>query len=235
MTDFHTHILPGMDDGAASEQESQAMLESLLQQGVSSVVLTPHFYPLRQTTERFLAARREAFLRLCVPPSMQVHLGAEVHYHSTLGSSSAITALSIEGTDVLLLELPYHSEPVQDKLVDHLNRMSLNYDITPVIAHIDRYPKLCKNERFLYALCEIGVFFQVNAQSICDRTQNKRLFHLMQKGYIHLLGSDCHNMKERSPCMKQAMQAIEEQLGRSMLYKIEQHGRDLLGSSLKAI
>ena len=64
LTDFHTHILPDFDDGSRSEEESLAMLRQEWQDGVRRVVLTPHFYPWRDTPERFLEQRAHAMERL---------------------------------------------------------------------------------------------------------------------------------------------------------------------------
>ena len=81
MTDLHTHILPGIDDGAIDEGVSSEQMKSLLEQGVDKVVFTSHYYGRKRSPKQFLEARADAFGRIkdLIPEGMETYLGAEVH------------------------------------------------------------------------------------------------------------------------------------------------------------
>ena len=93
--DFHSHVLPGIDDGSHSLEESIAMLRMEAEQGVSHVIATPHFYPRHDTPEDFLRKRREA--EILLREEMEKHsnlpalsVGAEVYYFPGISNSEAM-------------------------------------------------------------------------------------------------------------------------------------------------
>ena len=107
--DFHSHILPGIDDGSASVQQSVEMLRMEAEQGIKYVVATPHFYPKHDTLEHFLARRTRAEARLREEMTKhtglpEVSVGAEVYYFSGISESDAIRDLTIAGKKFILLE-----------------------------------------------------------------------------------------------------------------------------------
>ena len=105
MIDLHSHILPNMDDGSKSPEETAALLRLLAQQGVSTVVATPHFYA-QETPEAFLE-RRNASREKMLPSEEhqpEILLGAEVAYFSGMGSCEALIPLQIGDTKLLLVE-----------------------------------------------------------------------------------------------------------------------------------
>lgn len=108
MIDFHTHILPGIDDGSRSADESIQMLRAMPE--VTHVVATPHFYAWENTPERFLRRRTAAWEQLrerLDDTAPDIRLGAEVCYFEGICRSDELHSLCIEGTNVLLLEMPF--------------------------------------------------------------------------------------------------------------------------------
>ena len=104
--DFHTHILPEVDDGSDSLETSIAMLRAEASQGIRRVVATPHFYAQHDTPERFLARRTEAELRLREemakhPGLPELSIGAEVYYFPGVSNSDILSALTIDKKGVL--------------------------------------------------------------------------------------------------------------------------------------
>ena len=96
LIDFHSHILPGIDDGSKALEMSIQMLRMEAQQGIGHVVATPHFYPQYDTPERFL--RRRAAAEIALREEMQKHtdlpalsVGAEVYYFSGISDSEGIS------------------------------------------------------------------------------------------------------------------------------------------------
>ena len=110
--DFHSHILPAMDDGAINTDISLKMLSRLAQDGVDTVVLTPHFYRRDEDIPSFIKRRDAAYRQLCeaaveLEKCPRLLLGAEVYYYPSLSADPDFGQLTIEGTDYVLLELPF--------------------------------------------------------------------------------------------------------------------------------
>ena len=111
IVDFHSHILPGIDDGSQSLEESIAMLRMEAEQGIRYVVATPHFYPRYETPESFLEKRSQAesLLRSALKQEKnlpQVAMGAEVYYFRGISESEFLPRLTIQGGQCILLEMP---------------------------------------------------------------------------------------------------------------------------------
>lgn len=142
MIDFHTHILPEMDDGSESVEESIQMLELSAQQGVKWMVATPHFYADREDPKTFLERRHEAHVRLeqgiggreNLPKIM---LGAEVRYYEGISQSRELQKLKIEDSNLLLLEMPFI--PWSDRMLHELVLAQKRSGLQIVLAHIERY------------------------------------------------------------------------------------------------
>ena len=140
MIDFHSHILPGMDDGSKSTQESLEMLDMLRAQGVDTVAATPHFYARENPPEVFLRRRAEAWNRLrpqLTADSPRVLLGAEVRYFQGISHVDRLHDLCLEGQDVLLLEMPF--SPWPSRTLAELTDLAQRGDLTVVLAHMERY------------------------------------------------------------------------------------------------
>ncbi|MGM9642345.1 MAG: CpsB/CapC family capsule biosynthesis tyrosine phosphatase, partial [Eubacteriales bacterium] len=163
MTDFHSHILPGIDDGSASVEESCAMLRMLEAQGITKVIATPHFYPNRTSLDRFIE-RRRASLELLKPTLTdgmpRILLGAEVNYYDGIRRMEGLERLCIEGSRVLLLEMPF--ERWSEMTLNEVSVLSRSGKVKVVLAHIDRYISY-QAEGDLERLLESGVLFQMNA------------------------------------------------------------------------
>lgn len=167
MIDFHSHILPGMDDGSQTVEESLTLLEMLRAQGVDTVAATPHFYARENSPEVFLRRRGEAWERLnarLTPGGPQVLLGAEVRYYRGISRLEELHRLCLSGTHVLLLEMPF--SPWSSGILEELEDL-LREDITVVLAHIERYLPDQPHELWP-RLRHMGALFQCNASFFLD-------------------------------------------------------------------
>ena len=108
MIDLHSHFLPGMDDGSATPEESARMLRLSRQQGVDTIVAASHFYALQDNPDGYLRRRQEALAKIDYDPATMpaVRLGAEVSYFGGMSHSEEVRKLCIEGTKLLLIEMP---------------------------------------------------------------------------------------------------------------------------------
>ena len=213
MTDFHSHILPEMDDGSRSVEESILMIKALTEQGIDRIVATPHFYANDESVKDFLDRRQKAYdelMNACPPGMPTIIQGAEVRYYEGISRLSDLKALCVQGTNLLLLEMPFvkWTEYTLRELVD----ISSNGKVTLVLAHIDRYLKFQKTDVWC-RLADSGILMQLNSSYVNDFFTCHKAIKLFEKGIVHFLGSDCHNMNDRAPDIGKAFSTVEKKLG----------------------
>lgn len=212
MTDLHTHILPGIDDGAIDEGVSSEQMKSLLEQGVDKVVFTSHYYGRKRSPKQFLEARADALCRIkdLIPEGMETYLGAEVHFAAEMAASDeSICSMAIGNTRYILAELPFTTawnKGLWRRLEDFIS----STDYIPVIAHVERYDEARKKPALLSELVDMGCLLQVNTQAFLKKEDSAMAFALLEHGLVHCLGTDTHNMRERAPKYAAAKEAIEE-------------------------
>lgn len=224
--DFHTHILPNVDDGSGSIEESLELLRICGKQGVGEVVLTPHFYPQYDTPQMFLEKRRQAIEALMerVETGMPaLRLGAEVYFFPHMSHSDALRHLAIEGTDYIMVEMP--ASPWTDRMYQELEAIWDVQGLTPIIAHVDRYVGRFRDFGIPKRLAELPVLVQANASSFLEGGKSMKMLRDRQ---IHLLGSDCHNLRSRKPNLGAARERIVRKLGADALSWIDANGQEVL-------
>ena len=231
MIDFHTHILPGIDDGSDSLEQSIAMLRMEADQGVTHVVLTPHFYPRYDNPESFLTRRAEAAqaLRRAMADHNglpEVILGAEVHFFRGISDSDSLPQLTFSENRCILIEMP--PPPWSDSMYRELAAIQEKRDIIPVIAHIDRYIRPLRTCGIPDRLSELPVLVQANAGFFLDRFAAPLALRLLRGDQIQLLGSDCHNLTTRAPNLGVAGAVIRRKLGEEALARIYDYAEDIL-------
>ena len=209
MTDIHIHILPGIDDGAADTVEALLMTEALFEQNITAAVCTPHFYPTQLALQDFIE-KRNAAMECMSGSQIKLIPASETAFHEYLFHYPELSSLYIENTSYLLLELPF-TKKWEDSLFQALERFIIYYDCTPIIAHIERYP--AANQRSIKILVEMGCLLQLNTLSIMNKRTREQALRLIRKGWITVLGSDCHNMGKRPPVLLPALQIIRKRLG----------------------
>ena len=228
IVDFHSHILPGMDDGSSCPEESLEMLRSMRQQGVTRVAATPHFYPREEHPESFLQRRSEAMLRLrqALPDrdDSEVLLGAEISYFEGLRNCLALKSLVLEKAGVFLVEMPF--DRWVERMISDVLLLADRIGSTPMLAHIDRYPLHRAEMNWLLDYVRNGGAIQANADSFLHWKTARRSFHLLQQGMIHVLGSDAHNMTSRPPRIGSAFDRIMSREGNAVVNTILLHQDD---------
>lgn len=228
VVDFHSHILPRIDDGSRSVEESLQMLRLSAEQGIPGVVLTPHFYPHLTTPEVFLEKRRRSMelLQAAIRPDMKLPalcLGAEVYYFPQMSHSDTLRKLAIEGTRAILVEMPMAEWT--DRMYRELEDIYSNQGLIPIVAHVDRYLGRFRDFGIPQRLADLPVLVQANASSFLDSAWGLKL---LRRHQIHLLGSDCHNLKDRKPNLGPALERITRKLGAEALDWIRTNEREIL-------
>ena len=210
MVDIHTHILPHIDDGAKDTKMAIAMLNSLREQGMRTVALTPHYYGRRTPPSEFIKRRNAIYeqMKAQVPEDMEIRLGAEVHFTGlNMPPSEDLATLAIEGTRYVLVEFPFETRwkaNLFEKLLDFIRET----EYLPIIAHAERYLELQKNPALVTELVRMGCLIQVNAPAFLCKKGSSFAFALLKNGFVHCIGTDAHDIDEREPKYNDAKELV---------------------------
>lgn len=232
MIDWHSHILPGMDDGSKDAAESISMLGMQASQGVKTVIATPHFYANDETVDSFLGRRSKAMedLKSQLPENApKILLGAEVRYYQGISRLEGLRDLTIEGSKLLLLEMPMGVWP--ESMVRELIELSGKSSVRIVLAHVDRYLKLQKQSVW-DRIMESGILMQMNADFFTSFASKRKALTLLEDGVVQFLGSDCHNTTTRPPQLGKAFEVIRRKLGDDYLNQMNEYGYSLFKATI---
>ncbi len=231
MIDFHSHILPGIDDGSKSIEESLKLLEMLSAQGVTVSVATPHFSADSETPDEFLQRRGDACQRLIAAlpaESPRILCGAEVAYYNGISRMPDLNKLCIEGSKLLLLEMTMSKWT--EYTVRELLEMAHRTDIKLAIAHVDRYMNY-QSGNTISKLYDSGILMQFNASFFNGFFTKRRAITMLEYGNVHMIGSDCHNLTSRAPRIGDTFDTIKSKLGSDFLSQFNKFGCSLLNLS----
>lgn len=231
MIDWHTHILPYMDDGSKNEEMSASMMKKSCEEGVNTVILTPHFYPHKEDPKRFISRRSQSLEKLL--SHLQALdaggekikwpgfiLGAEVFYFHELAriDEEILKYLCIGNSKYLMVELPV--EPWSAEVYASLESLIFNRGIIPVLAHIDRYFHIIKDISPLTELVEEGMLIQLNAGALDGFFSRRKALKMIDSGLVHILASDCHNMSDRPPNLKAGFDKLKDKIDSKTAYRL---------------
>lgn len=214
MIDLHAHLLPGVDDGAASEQDSLAMYDLARRDGTATVVLTPHQRHPRWPNEDAVSLREHfGRLRAALHGTVRLELGAELYVDSLLQEEiDAGAALSLAGSRYLLLEFPPHAASRARETVHELVVSGWR----PILAHPERVAPWAENPALILRLADAGALVQLTAMSITGdfgaRAQRCSRF-LLEHGCVHFVASDAHDPVRRPPLLSPAFAAVAQGWG----------------------
>lgn len=218
MIDLHCHILPGIDDGARSFEESVLMCRLAADDGCTGMVATPH-----QRRGEWWNADREHLAALAdelqdkVAPGFRVYLGGEVHVDSELLTEVEKLPggglLPLAGSRYLLIEFDSAGTPRE---AIHLVHELVVAGWRPILAHPEFIPWLAADPELVGRLVELGATIQVTAMSVTGdfgrRSQSDSLV-LLDAGLVHFLASDSHGVRRRPPGLRRAAYLVAERLG----------------------
>ncbi len=224
MIDFHTHILPGIDDGSQNIETTETMLLEEKRQGVKLIAATPHFYANRTSIGRFLERRSGAMEKTkklteeADEPLPEIIAGAEVYYFEGIGDASEIGRLCIGETRTILLEMPF--EQWNERILQDTEALISRQRLQVVLAHVERYIRLQRDRRVWERMMALPVIPQINAGSLIPQggifaPDRKRKFclRLLEERQAVIIGSDCHDLAGRAPNLESARREIIRTLG----------------------
>lgn len=206
-TDFHAHILPGMDHGSTRIETTLTQLSMAKELGISTIVATSHFYPDVHSIGRYLEKRELSLNKLhgSVEDPPRIIPGAEVTLTFDLPSLLDLEKLCISNTDYILIEIPEYTQT--NWVFDALYKISSVRKLRPVIAHIDRYEASIAEE-----LMDMGYAVQINAEALMSiRNRSKWIRNIEQKR-IDLLGSDVHSDAKEYRYFSRSLKVLKDHI-----------------------
>lgn len=213
--DIHTHILPGIDDGADTKSETMKILEMAHMYGTSDVIATSHYHPGRnyidyeRQNEMFLEVQKEAEYKY----DIRLHSGNELYYFEgcvPLIAEHKIRTLA--ESRYVLLEFSPSEE--YSRIFHAIQELQIE-GYWVILAHVERYESLRVINR-VEELVSHGAYIQMNSQTICGKFNWKQQYYvnqLMRKQLVHFIASDTHDAVSRHPDLSRSFQMIERKYG----------------------
>jgi len=218
-TDVHCHLLPGVDDGCSSWEESRRCLELARDEGITRLLVTPHIRPGKYPNEP--EALREAFAawkKRAAGSGIRLALGAEIYFHHDLPAEWKAGRLLPcgEGGKYLLIELPVATKP---RGVDEVFYRLRLLGVEPVLAHPERYAWAQRDPLRLGELVESGTLLQLTTHSLAGTFGagvEQTAWKLLDRGWIALVASDAHGPTTRPPLFREAVRRLARRYGKTV-------------------
>lgn len=216
IVDMHCHVLPGVDDGPETPEESIQVIKEAARQNVTAMIVTPHFHPARyqvyasQIVEG-IRCLKEKIQQAGLPVSLIA--GQECYYYSDLiRELDAGNVLTMGGTRFVLTE--FDPNVIYSGLRNAVRELT-SHGYYPIIAHYERYRCLKDEQERLMQLRYDGAMLQINFDTLLAKDG---LFHknpwrkLLMEGYVDFLGSDTHGMDFRPPHIDRAVKWMNDEV-----------------------
>jgi protein-tyrosine phosphatase len=212
--DVHSHILPGVDDGAKTLEESVAMLRLAVEGGTTDIVASPHANHEFKFEPDIVAAKLEE-MRRAINGAIRIHTGCDFHlsYDNIQDSLLHPTKYTINHKNYVLVEF---SDLLIPKTTEDVFYQMQAAGMTPIITHPERNMLLHKRLEGLAAWVESGCLLQVTAGSFLGRFgKQAKAFadRLLQQGLVHIVASDAHDTKYRPPSLREAYAYVSKACG----------------------
>ena len=233
MIDIHSHVLPKMDDGSKSREESISLLREAYNQGVEAVFSTPHFYPKRDDPEEFSKRRAHSVRALLstedeILKQLPVYVGAEVAFFYGMSRFDGLRDFSLGGSDYILIEMPFDKWTTEE--VAEVISVKEVAGLIPVLAHVERYLPF-GNKKYFKDLVRCGVILQSNAEFFIARRSRRKALSFLKKGLISLIGSDCHNTETRPQNYGEAVKIIADAKKTEYLKRVTETEQKILSKA----
>ncbi|MEE1172679.1 MAG: CpsB/CapC family capsule biosynthesis tyrosine phosphatase [Ruminococcus sp.] len=236
--DMHSHILPDFDDGAESVEDSLALIDSLVKQGVTNICLTPHFYTNERSLEDFVTERNSAFNKFLpeIPEGVNVVLGSEVYVTPFLFNNTNLNDITYGKSRYILTEFSYSSS-FKNKTMQQIYMLIENFRVMPVIPHVERYETLMNKPEIIEELKSMGILIQSNIGNYTEKAsffRKRKLLKFISGGLIDILGSDAHSFKHNTPeVFSEAYKTISTKCGSHSANLLMENAERVFNAAIK--
>lgn len=235
MIDIHCHILPNIDDGAIDIEESIAMAMLAVNEGIRTIIATPHHKNgSYENTKQSIIQKVHELNQVLQQEGIPVDIlpGQETRiYGEMLEDFSNGDIMTLNGTQYLFVELPSsHIPRYTEQLLFDIQMKGLS----PIIVHPERNQEIIERPERLYQLVKKGALTQVTASSIAGyfgKNIKKFSLQLIDANLTHFVSSDAHNLTRRSFKMAEAFEVIEKRYGVDMVYQFTENAELLVSGS----
>jgi len=224
MIDLHAHILPNIDDGSRSIEETLQLVKEAQKVGFEAIISTSHYMEGYYETA---VLEREVWINVIYQKlqeeniKMGLYLGNEIYLtENIITLLEEQKASTINDTSYILFEMPLNIEPLN---VYNIVYEMLQNKLTPILAHPERYTFIQEEPQIVTELIEKGVLMQCNyASSIGYYGKKAQIImkKLLQNNMVHFLGSDVHRAGTIYPQMPQILEKIKQIIGKEKLEKL---------------
>ena len=221
ITDIHTHILPEVDDGSKSFEESLEILDMEYRQGVRRIMLTPHYVSGESSYEYSRLYDLQSKLQENIGSDIALYLGNEILYSDdTVQGLREGRIQSLNCTRYVLVEYMPNIEVSRIfSSVADLERAGW----IPVIAHVERYHRMIDKKDAIVELLRQGVYLQMNTNSLVGSRFDRRVRicrRMIKEGWISFLATDTHGSRYRPPEWNGALEWMDRQLGQKEIHEL---------------
>ncbi len=227
MYDFHSHILPGIDDGSKDIFETEKMIETEYAQGVDHILFTPHFYAQHESAEHFFKKRDCAYEKVLQLKSEkdyfpEIKVAAEVYFFPGISKAEILEKLCMTDSNLILIEMPFTQwdKSVYKEIRDIIEKRKLRV----MLAHVERFIIFQKDKGIWDEVFELPLIPQINTGSLLEWKSRRFDISFIKNGHPVLLGTDCHNTNTRPPNMAEGRKVLEKKVGKDFLNEIDERG-----------
>lgn len=234
--DIHSHIIPGMDDGAKHMDIAIKMLKAAAADGTAHIVMTPHFTSIanqeckeampdyssciasdiiREKTAELMELAAKHHINIKIYPGMEVLLQPDTPLLLEAGIVAAIN-----GSRYVLVEFPAREIPLY--AAEILYGIQLR-GYVPILAHPERYIPVIRDKGILTDFIDLGALVQVNAGSLTGlfgRRVKKTAMRLIRKGMVHFVASDAHSCNNRTTELSKAARVVKRKFGKAVAQRL---------------
>lgn len=222
--DIHCHIMPGVDDGSPDMETSLKMLKTALSEGTKGMILTPHYKPMHHNVSpEHLLDYTEELMQEAHDRGIKVQLfpGNEIYFNdNAIRDLESGRASTLAGSDYALIE--FHPTDMYKTIRNALYSVR-SAGFIPILAHVERYADIAKHITYVDELLDIGVYIQVNANSVMGKYGlGIRHFtrELLKKHMVHFVATDAHDSGSRAPHLIDCRDYVEGKLGEKYALEI---------------
>ncbi|MEY2194033.1 tyrosine-protein phosphatase [Neobacillus sp. BF23-41] len=231
MIDVHCHILPGIDDGAKSIEDSLLMAREAEREGIHTIIATPHLNSQYDNRKQLILTKvgelnqalQKASIDVTILPGQEPRIYGEI-----LEDIKNNEIQTLNDSQYIFIEFPSNHVPrYTEKLLFDLQVQGL----TPIIVHPERNSELIERPEVLYQLVEKGALTQVTASSLCGYFGKKiknYSIQLVEANLTHFIASDAHNIVNRSFKMEEAFHLIDSKFGTDFVYLYQENAELLI-------